>query len=195
MRNAIAAICAALMVASAMPAFAGPPGPPAIPQPKILVIDKQAIMLRSSAGQSMMQQAKAMMLSLQKEYDGKISALRSEAAKQQQQNSILSNDVKAQKARDLDSRARAIQLAAQNQQNMIKGGMLRAQDQIGAAVGPILKGLMMERGANMLLDRNAVILSTVDIDVTQVVVQRLNQKLATVKVTPAPLPPGVQPTQ
>lgn len=192
MRNAIAAICAALMVASAMPAFAGPP---AIPQPKILVIDKQAIMLRSSAGQSMMQQAKAMMLSLQKEYDGKISALRSEAAKQQQQNSILSNDVKAQKARDLDSRARAIQLAAQNQQNMIKGGMLRAQDQIGAAVGPILKGLMMERGANMLLDRNAVILSTVDIDVTQVVVQRLNQKLATVKVTPAPLPPGVQPTQ
>ena len=60
------------------------------------------------------------------------------------------------------------------------------------ALGPILKGIMLERGANMLLDRNAVILSTVDVDVTQTAIQRLNQKMPTVKVNLTPLPPGVR---
>jgi hypothetical protein len=54
---------------------------------------------------------------------------------------------------------------------------------------------MMERGANMLLDRNAVIFSTLDVDVTQLAIQRLNQKLSTVKFAPAALPPGVQAQQ
>jgi len=54
---------------------------------------------------------------------------------------------------------------------------------------------MAERGANMLIDRNAVVMSTVDIDVTQTAIQRLNQKLPQVKVNLTPLPPGMQPQQ
>jgi hypothetical protein len=49
---------------------------------------------------------------------------------------------------------------------------------------------MTERGANLLLDRNAVVLGTVDVDVTGVAIARLNQKLPAVKVVLAPLPPG-----
>ena len=41
---------------------------------------------------------------------------------------------------------------------------------------------MAERGANLLLDRNAVVLGTVDVDVTGVAIARLNQTLPTVKV-------------
>ena len=175
-------------------AQAGPP-PQGIPQPKILVIDRQAIFARSAAGQSVLQQARNYDQQLQNDYNTKISALRSEGQKLQQQTAILSNEVKAQKIRDLESRGKTVEQNAQQKLNTIKGGVLQAQEQIGSALKPILQGIMMERGANMLLDRNAVIFSTVDVGVTQLAIQRLNQKLSTVKFAPAALPPGVQAQQ
>jgi len=194
MRNLLIAIAGVLLSAFLAPGIAAAP-PPGLAQPKILVIDRQSILLRSSAGQSILQQARSMEQQLQKDFDGKVAGLRAEGAKLQQQAAILSNEIKTKKMRDLDSRGKAIQENAQNQLNQIKGGVLRAQQQLGQTLGPILKGIMAERGANMLLDRNAVILSTIDVDVTQSVIQRLNQKLTTIKVTPAPLPPGAQPPQ
>jgi outer membrane protein len=166
------------------------PAPQGIPQPKILVIDRQAIFARSAAGQSVLQQARNYDQQLQNDYNNKIGALRAEGQKLQQQTAILSSEVKAQKIRDLENRGKTVEQTAQQKLNTIKGGVLQAQEQIGNALKPILQGIMMERGANMLLDRNAVIFSTVDVDVTQLAIQRLNQKLTTVKFTPTPLPPG-----
>ena len=176
-------------------AQAAPPPSQGIPQPKILVIDRQAIFAGSAAGQSVLKQARDYDQQLQKEYNNRIGALRSEGQKLQQQAAILSNEVKAQKQRDLEGRAKGIEENAQQKLNTIKGGVLQAQEQIGNALKPILQGIMMERGANMLLDRNAVIFSTVDVDVTKVAIQRLNQKLSTVKFAPTPLPPGAQAQQ
>lgn len=50
------------------------------------------------------------------------------------------------------------------------------------ALGPILQGIMAERGANLLLDRGAIVMGTGDFDVTRLAVQRLDQKMSTVKV-------------
>ena len=52
---------------------------------------------------------------------------------------------------------------------------------------------MVERGANMVVDRSAIILSTVDIDVTPVAVQRLDKALPHVKVDLTPVPAGAAP--
>jgi hypothetical protein len=41
---------------------------------------------------------------------------------------------------------------------------------------------MAERGANLLLDRQDVVLAMVDIDVTKLTIARLDQKLPMVKV-------------
>jgi len=54
---------------------------------------------------------------------------------------------------------------------------------------------MAERGANMMLDRNAVILGSNDVDITGLTIQRLNEKLPTLKVELVPLPPGMQQQQ
>jgi len=51
---------------------------------------------------------------------------------------------------------------------------------------------MAERGANLLLDRNSVVLGTVDVDITGLAVQRLNQKMPSLKVELVPPPPGMQ---
>jgi hypothetical protein len=41
---------------------------------------------------------------------------------------------------------------------------------------------MQERHANLLLDRNAIVLGTVNIDITGAAVQRLDQKMPSAKV-------------
>ena len=72
---------------------------------------------------------------------------------------------------------------------------VQARQSVEQALGPILQGIMVERGANMLVDRNAVVLSTVDVDITATAIQRLNQKMPNIKVNLQPLPPGVSPQQ
>jgi outer membrane protein len=179
--------------AMSVAAHAGPPGPPQLPQPKIVVIDRQAILVRSAAGQSIMNQARAMDAQLQNDLKAEANSLRSQYQQMQQQSAILSSELKQKKMRDLESQRSSLEQKAQQRQGLIQGGVMQARQQIGDALGPILKGIMAERGANMLLDRGAVVFSTVDVDVTAIAIQRLNQKLATVKVVPTPLPPGVQP--
>ena len=47
------------------------------------------------------------------------------------------------------------------------GRLYKAQRQVEQALGPILQGIMKERGANLMLDQQAVVLGTVDVDITR----------------------------
>ena len=80
------------------------------------------------------------------------------------------------------SEQRAFQQKVQERQDEIQGGVQQARQPVEKALGPILQGIMSERGANLLLDRSVVLLGTVDVDVTALAIDRLNKKLATVKV-------------
>jgi len=173
-------------------AIAAPPGPPAkgTPAPKILVIDRAAILRGSVVGQGIMKQVQALTIAAENGLKGRASALRAEGGALQQQLAILSPSVKAAKIKAFESKQAALQRDAQQQQGLIQGGVLKARQQVEQALGPILQAIMNERGANLLLDRNAVVLGTVDVDVTGAAIGRLNQKLPAVKVVLTPLPPG-----
>ena len=67
-----------------------------------------------------------------------------------------------------------------------------AKRQIEQALGPILTGIMKERGATILLDRSSVLLAPNSIDVTQLVTQRLDMKMPSVKVELTAPPSGAQ---
>ncbi len=193
-----AAAGALLLASLAAPALAAPPAPPpakGTPAPKILVIDRSAILRGSAVGQNIMKQVQSLTVAAENGLKARDAALRQEGAALQQQIAILAPAVKAAKIRAFEAKQQALQADVQKQQGLIQGGVLIARQQVEQALGPILQGIMQERGANLLLDRNAVVLGTVDVDVTGVAIARLNQKLPAVKVTPTPLPPGVAPPQ
>lgn len=175
-------------------ALAAPAAPPAkpvgTPNPKILVIDRAAILRGSVVGQNIMKQVQTLTASAENLLKGQDAALRKEGADLQQQLAILSASVKAAKIKAFQAKQAALQQNVQTQQGLIQGGVLKARQQVEQALGPILQAIMAERGANLLLDRNAVVLGTVDVDVTGVAIARLNQKLPAVKVVLTPLPPG-----
>lgn len=177
---------------------APPPGPPPgapkpTPNPKILVIDRAAILRGSVVGQNIMKQVQQLTIQAENGLKAKDAALRQEGAALQQQLAILAPGVKAAKIKAFEAKQASLQGEVQRQQGLIQGGVLVARQTVEKALGPILSKIMQERGANLLLDRNAVVLGTVDVDVTGLAIARLNQSLPTVQVKLAPLPPGAVP--
>ncbi len=152
------------------------------PAPKILVIDRAAILSQSKVGQDIASQVRAYTTAAEKEFKGESDALKRERTQLEQQAAILSADAKRQKLEAFQKRAQAFQQQVEHRQELIQGGVIKAREQVEQALGPILQGVMAERGANLLFDRNVVILGTVDVDVTPVVISRLNKKLPAVKV-------------
>jgi Skp family chaperone for outer membrane proteins len=143
----------------------------------------------SKVGQNIVQQVNAYTQAAEKEFKGTAASLRSQQSQLQQQVAILAPDVKAKKIKAFEGQQQAFQQKVQMRQAQIQGGVAQARQQVEAALGPILQQLMAERHANLLLDRQAIVLGTVNVDITGAAVQRLDQKLPTLKVqlvTPSP---------
>ena len=184
-----------------------PAGPPAAPQaapaaaaaaaaaaaPRIIVIDRTFILQRSSAGQEMMTQAQNLSKQAETQFKTEEGQLAAEAGQLQQQLAILSPDVRDQQEKDFTIKQQAFQARVAQRQAEIQAGFNKAARVVEIALEPILKTLMTERGANMVFDRSSVILSTVDIDVTPMAVQRLDKALPHVKVELTAVPAGAAP--
>jgi outer membrane protein len=164
-----------------------------LPAPKIIVIDRNFILQRSSAGQEMVNQTQTLSKTAETELKTQEAQLQAEATQLQQQLAILAPEVRDQKEKEFTSKQQAFQGKVAQRQAEIQAGFNKAAHQLEVALEPILKAIMVERGANMVMDRSAIILSSVDVDVTPVAVQRLDKTLPHVKVELTPVPAGGAP--
>lgn len=154
----------------------------AAPVPRVLIVDRQAILRFSKVGQDIVRQVNALTTSAESEFRAERDALQKEEQTIAQQSAILAPDIRAQKKKAFETKVADFQKKVQARQAMIQGGVLNARKQVEGALGPILQGIMAERGANLLIDRQDVVLAMVDVDVTKITIQRLDQKLPAVKV-------------
>ena len=150
--------------------------------PRVIVIDRTFIMQRSAAGKDMLAQTQNLSKAAETQFKKEEEALTTEATQLSQQMAILAADVRAQKEKDFLAKQQAFQARVQQRQAEIQAGFNKAARQLEVALEPILQSIMRERGANMVLDRQAVIIATADIDITPVAVQRLDKALPKVKV-------------
>ena len=163
----------------------------AAPAARILTIDMHGILMASKVGQSIQAQADQLKKQAQATLNAEAEALKREKGEIEAQTAILNATVKAQKENAWKARAMAFEKKVQERGGLIQGGMMKANQQVNDALSPILQGVMQERQATVLLDRSSILIAPNYIDVTQVVVQRLDTKLPTVKVELTPLPPGM----
>jgi Skp family chaperone for outer membrane proteins len=191
MKNSLA--LAFLVVLLAAPAaFAAPP-PPA-PAPKIVVFDERALMQLSKAGQDVQRQIAAYAKQLQGEKDATQKSLQSEEQQLQQQVAILAPDVRQKKIQAFQLKAQGAQAAMQRKANTIDYGVQVAQRTMSNALAPILQQVMKERGANLVVLKQAILMAdNGGFDITMDVINRLNAKLPAIKVTPTA--PPQQPQQ
>ena len=188
------AVAAMLLAATATApaALAAPSGTTAAPAARILIIDLRRAVGMSKVGQSIQQQVDGLNKQAQVQLNSEAESLKRDKAQLDAETAIMNASVKAQKENAWKARAMAFEKKVQERGGLIQGGMLKANQQVEEALGPILQGVMQERQATILLDRASVLLAPNAIDVTAVVVQRLDLKMPSVKVDLAQLPPALQ---
>ena len=171
---AFAGLAAALFVT---PALADPP------QPKIVVIDRAAIMQFSKVGQDIAKQMQVYANQAKNDLSAQGKALQAEGRNLQQQVAILAPDVKQKRLDAFRAKEEALQGAAQRKDEQLKVAFGQARQAMEAQLGPILQQLVKERGANLVLDKQAVVFANANgFDITADAINRLNQKLPAYKV-------------
>jgi len=89
------------------------------------------------------------------------------------------------------AKEQSLQGAAQRKDDQLKAGFAQARQTMEQALGPILQQLVKERGANLVLDKQAVVFSnSAGFDITGEAINRLNQKLPAIKVNLNAQPPA-----
>ena len=161
---------------------------------KLVVIDKVAIMQMSKVGQDVARQVQAIANQAKNDLTAQGRALQAEGRALQQQVAILAPDAKAKLLSAFQARERDLQGAAQKKDEQIKAGFFQARQAMEQALGPILQEVVKERGANIVVDKQAVVFATANsFDITAEVIERLNQKMPTFRVNLNAPPVPTQP--
>jgi len=175
----------AALALSATPVAAQPP------QPKIVVLDRAAILQFSKVGQDIARQMQSYANQAKNDLQAQGRALENEGRQLQQQVAILAPDVKQKRLDAFQAKQRSLQGSAARKDEQLKAGFAQARATMEQALGPILQQLVKERGANLVLDKQAVVFANASgFDITGDAINRLNQKLPSIKVDMNAKPPA-----
>ena len=161
------------------------------PQPKIVVIDRAAILRFSKVGQDIAKQMQTYANQAKNDLAAQGKALQAEGRNLQQQVAILAPDVKQKRLDAFRAKEEALQGAAQRKDEQLKAALAQGQQAMEAQLGPILQQLVKERGANLVLDKQAVVFANqTGFDITGDAINRLNQKMPAFKINLNAPPPA-----
>ena len=158
--------------------------------PVIAVIDRDAILQRSKVGQDIARQVQALANQARTKLSARRQALENETSALEKQAASLSPEDRQKRAAALQEKQVSFQQDVQREDAQIQGALRQANMQVAKAMAPILEQVVKEHGANMVLDKRAVIAaSDPAFDISDDIISRLDKKLTSVTVA---LPPPAQ---
>ena len=183
---AIGAFALASLVAStAVAQSQGPQNPgPAIPG--VCVYFNQRLLATSTAGQAVQARMEQLATEVQGELAPYATSIQSEITTLQQGGQAADADGSRRTA--LQARITEAQTLEQTRQDELRYTLSEQRRLISAAVEPILVAVYQERGCGILIDRESVFILNPAMDVTDVVIQRLNSQLPTLTFNRLPVP-------
>lgn len=181
---------AAALGAAMLPAAAFAQAQAAAPQSSIIVVDMDRVGAESAAGKSGATQLKTQADSVQARAKALADQLRGEEetlVKARQANSMAPEAFQA-KVKDLQTKQNNARTEIGNREQQFGQAQAYVRQQIFNAVGPIIQTIMRERGAQVVLARDAALAVNPALDVTAEVIRRLDAALPRVSVTPPAQP-------
>ncbi len=161
---------------------------PATPLPAaiIAVVDVAQVRVNSLAAKDIQRQ----MAAIQEVYSTEISKiedqLRTQEQELQRQQAILAADAFATRRREFEAAVDRAQRLVEERNRTLDRLFSEAMGKVTTAIVSALTELQRERGFNMVLDRNAVLVPATALDLTADTQARVDQRLPSVAVT---LPP------
>lgn len=186
----------ALWVAAATTLFASAPSSAQTgasqAAPNIAVIDVQRILQQSLAYKSIRPQ----MTALKKEFEQKFRTaegeLRSTNKDLQRERTILSPDAFAQRQRDFRKRVDTVQRDMQAVNRLLDRALSNSVGKIQLMAREITATIAKEKNLDLIFSNSAITFAAPRLDLTDLVLDRLNKRLPSVKVVlpPPPNPPA-----
>ncbi len=152
--------------------------------PTIIVFDVDRAIALSKAGKSMAKQLENQVGEVRTNEAKTLKGLQSEANKLKEQQKLLAPEALQKKVEELRLKEVERRQALSEKSQSIQAGGQRAAAQIVKVAETELTAIAKERKADIVLRRDAVFFASPAIDVTQELVERLDKKLSSVKVTP-----------
>ena len=176
-----------------------PPAPataPASPTTlNILVVDVQSLLQNSKSAKMVRQQIEQKRAEYAKEISQEEQTLRQERDALQRQQSSLSAEQLNQKGRDFQAKVNELDKSVQGKRQALERSNAEALEKIQGAMLKIITELAKDRKANLVFQRSELVLFDQVFDVTDEVLQKLDEQLPTLTVnfTPPPAAPTATP--
>lgn len=183
---AIGAFALASLAAGSAAAQAQAPANPGPVIPGVCVFHSDLMLARSTAGQSLQAGMQRLLTEVQGELQPYGAAIQTEA--QQLQQGGAAADPQGTRRQALQQRVQEAQQLDQTRQQELQYTQQMQVRAINQAAEPILNTVYQERGCGLLLDRSAVFAFNPAMDVTDVVIQRLNTALPSLSFNRMPVP-------
>jgi len=174
--------------APAAPAAAAPAQPAgnkgeALKAPVVAVVDVQRIMQESSASKGIQKAIESQRDSYQKEIQTLEDKLQNAENELRKQQTVLAPDAFAAKRRDFEKQVADVQRTVQERKRTLDTAFNDAMTHVQKTMLDIVQDIADERGANVVIPRNLLVLFASNLDVTESVLERLNKQLPQVAVT------------
>lgn len=183
---AIGAFALASLAAGSAAAQAQAPANPGPVIPGVCVFHNDRMLSQSTAGQSVQAGMQRLITEVQGELQPYGAAIQTEAQALQQGGAAA--DPEGTRRQALQQRAQEAQQLEQTRQQELQYTQQLQIRAIAQAADPILVAVYQERGCGLLLDRSAVYISNPAMDITDVVIQRLNTALPSLSFNRTPVP-------
>ena len=109
--------------------------------------------------------------------------LQAKGQKLEEEKTLLAPEVFQERINALQTEAESKQQELQTKVQKIQEAIQRASASIDSVMSPILTEIVNEKGAKILLDRQAILFGDPKLDISAEVVKRLNKRLPDIKVT------------
>ena len=150
--------------------------------PVILILDQAQVIAQSKAGVSMSTQLKALQDSANTELNAEVEKINKETEDLKKQKDLMAEDVWMEKAKQLSVKQNNLPALREVKVRELSISEQQALGKINDAMMPILKKIVEDRGATVMLDRSAVMYASVDTNITAEVIAELDKVMSTVKV-------------
>jgi outer membrane protein len=152
--------------------------------PAVLIVDVQQVLRGSKAGKGVQEKLSQESQAFSKEAARQEDELQRMNADLQRQRTVLSPAALDAKAKTLQTRVKEYDASVQAKRAALQKALFDAQQKIEVAARDIIVALAKERGANLVVVKQAVVYNADDgADVTEEVLARLDKKLVSVAVS------------
>ena len=149
----------------------------------VLIVNLQYVVSQSKSGVSLRKQSEALNKEVIDLRDDVSKDLQAKGQKLEEEKTLLAPEVFQERVNALQTEAESKQQELQTKVQKIQEAIQRASASIDSVMSPILTEIVNEKGAKILLDRQAILFGDPKLDISAEVVKRLNKRLPDVKVT------------